>query len=218
MGAQPGTLSNTAWHGHSSAVLLFLLLPPSFLPPSPFFFFPCPTSPCSFPSPSFPSSFCPSSPPLPFPTQFLASSLFLLLHFRSFLFFPSSFFSVLPSSLPFLSSLFFSDHGATQAPVSLQEAVWDQTPAPLMGAGKPFWGNHLQSPQELPDGTSPVLHTKPWTRGSVLPATEPVLPWLCAEAGTSSAPDVVYSHHWESLRCFAESQGHKDGKGPLEVS
>lgn len=192
-------------------------LPPS----SPFFsssfplFFPCP---CSFPSPSpFPSSICPSSSPLP-PTPFLTSSLFLLLHFLSFLFFPSSFFSFLPSSLSFLSSLFFPDHRATQAPFSLQEAVWEQTPAAVMGTGMPFWGNHLQSPQELPGGTSPVLHKSPWNHGSVLPATEPVLLWLCVGPSTPSAPDVIYSHHCESLFCFEESQGQRGGKGPLKVT
>lgn len=132
--------------------------------------------------------------------------------------FPSSFFSFLPSSLSFLSSLFFPDHRATQAPFSLQEAVWEQTPAAVMGTGMPFWGNHLQSPQELPGGTSPVLHKSPWNHGSVLPATEPVLLWLCVGPGTPSAPDVIYSHHCESLFCFEESQGQRVGKGPLKVT
>lgn len=214
MGAELGTLSNTAWHRHSSAVLLFLLLPPSFLPPSPLFF-PCP---CSFPSPSpFPSSICLSSSPLPPHPIF---NLFSLPPFAFPLFplFPSSFFSFLPSSLSFLSSLFFPDHRATQAPFSLQEAVWEQTPAAVMGTGMPFWGNHLQSPQELPDGTSPVLHKSPWNHGSVLPATEPVLLWLCVGPSTPSAPDVIYSHHCESLFCFEESQGQRVGKGPLKVT
>lgn len=210
MGAELGTLSNTAWHRHSSAPL-----PPS----SPFFSssFPPFFSLSLFFSFSFSFfylSFFLSPPPHPI------FNLFSLPPFAFPLFplFPSSFFSFLPSSLSFLSSLFFPDHRATQAPFSLQEAVWEQTPAAVMGTGMPFWGNHLQSPQELPGGTSPVLHKSPWNHGSVLPATEPVLLWLCVGPGTPSAPDVIYSHHCESLFCFEESQGQRVGKGPLKVT